>query len=198
MGHRKRHSQRCCLPRHQRKACGVCHGKGHQPCHWRCCLYRGDHGMNQKVRAQIVLKQGQFCAGCGVNSPSMADHCHKEGHIRGAVCASCNVTLGKYDDDPAWLRKKALQLLALAEYLESEPAEKVPYRSSRPPKQLSPPINFVVDQIVSRFPRGQSWLARELGTNPSTVASWRIRPGGVPRWWMDKIEKLAEREGIHL
>jgi hypothetical protein len=35
------------------------------------------------------------------------DHCHKTRTVRGLLCGKCNVGLGYYDDNPAFLRKAA-------------------------------------------------------------------------------------------
>ena len=53
------------------------------------------------------------------------------------------------------------------------------------------------EEIIAKFPEGSSWLARELGTEPSTVNSWKRR-GSIPRWRHDAILRVAKKHKISL
>ncbi len=64
-------------------------------------------------------RQGRVCAICsrpekqlrrGVLKRLAVDHCHTTGKIRGLLCAACNVTLGKFGDDPVLLDVAAAYL----------------------------------------------------------------------------------------
>ena len=62
--------------------------------------------------------QGGVCAICGCkpedskNRILHVDHCHKTGKVRGLLCSTCNITIGKFDDDPRRLIEAAKYLLA--------------------------------------------------------------------------------------
>jgi hypothetical protein len=61
----------------------------------------------------MFAKQGSRCALCyttenqaeGKSMP--VDHDHATGFVRAILCYSCNISLGKFRDDPALLRKAA-------------------------------------------------------------------------------------------
>lgn len=63
----------------------------------------------------LLEKQGGVCAIC--ESPSCAtgrrlavDHDHNTGHVRGLLCAACNLLLGKARDDIALLTRSIAYL----------------------------------------------------------------------------------------
>ena len=74
----------------------------------------------------MLEDQGNVCAICkthvefnsqgfghgSVTSRGQAavDHCHETGKVRGVLCGSCNIMLGKAYDDPAVLRNAAAYL----------------------------------------------------------------------------------------
>lgn len=67
---------------------------------------------------RMLLAQGSGCAICGNPDPGdrrmtrfHVDHCHLSGVIRGLLCSSCNLGLGKFKDDPAHLSKAAAYVL---------------------------------------------------------------------------------------
>jgi hypothetical protein len=51
----------------------------------------------------MVDTQGGGCAICGAEKDSGGkrrlniDHCHKDGHVRGVLCISCNTKLGWFE-----------------------------------------------------------------------------------------------------
>lgn len=63
----------------------------------------------------IWASQSGACAGClsalVIGADTHIDHCHDSGRVRGLLCSSCNLAVGKIKDDPATLRR-------LADYLE--------------------------------------------------------------------------------
>ena len=62
-----------------------------------------------KTQYEKLLKlQNELCAICGAPEPGgkggwHIDHCHISGMIRGLLCLSCNIILGKAKDDVAVL-----------------------------------------------------------------------------------------------
>jgi hypothetical protein len=64
----------------------------------------------------ILLAQGGACAIChqvvpiGGRNGFHIDHDHVDGHVRGILCASCNLVLGKFNDDPVRFREAAAYL----------------------------------------------------------------------------------------
>lgn len=89
------------------------------------CLYiwrlRYKYGLTVDDYWRMLEEQGGGCKICGItqsqlwkegwNHPLEVDHCHDTGKVRGLLCSSCNVSLGRFKHDPALLRRAA-------EYLE--------------------------------------------------------------------------------
>jgi hypothetical protein len=71
--------------------------------------------------AMLKAQDGK-CAICGTVKPARGnghysfpvDHCHKTGRVRGLLCHTCNVTLGRFNDCPEeivqWAEKAAKYL----------------------------------------------------------------------------------------
>lgn len=55
----------------------------------------------------MFAAQGRECAVCGTDDPGKSkwhtDHCHRTGKLRGILCARCNLTLGRVEDNPSTL-----------------------------------------------------------------------------------------------
>ena len=55
----------------------------------------------------MLHAQGGVCAICNRLSKNgkrlVVDHCHRTKVVRGLLCHNCNLTLGKYEDNPQWL-----------------------------------------------------------------------------------------------
>jgi hypothetical protein len=65
-------------------------------------------GITEARYQKILSRQEGRCAICGdlANGMSLCvDHNHNTGEIRGLLCHACNVGIGKFDDDPNFLRR---------------------------------------------------------------------------------------------
>lgn len=65
----------------------------------------------------MLESQGGACAICRTKEPGgrnwCVDHCHDSGKVRGILCLECNAGLGKFKDNPDFLRR-AIEYLAVA------------------------------------------------------------------------------------
>lgn len=52
------------------------------------------------------------CVICGDPGELVVDHCHSTNKVRGMLCGSCNLGLGKFKDDPQLLEFARIYLLA--------------------------------------------------------------------------------------
>lgn len=77
-------------------------------------------GITQTDYDRMLTEQGGGCALCGCRAEEQkgryqtylhVDHCHATGRVRGLLCDEHNMLLGRFDDNPALLRRAA-------EYLE--------------------------------------------------------------------------------
>jgi hypothetical protein len=78
---------------------------------WRKTKY----GATVEQLDALRKKQNSLCVGCLAtltDNKECVDHCHKTGIVRGLLCDSCNVSIGRLGDNPETLRR-------LADYLES-------------------------------------------------------------------------------
>ena len=57
-----------------------------------------------EYEAMIVLQQGQ-CAICQQELPLEIDHDHATGAVRGLLCRPCNLSIGKFEEDPIRLQR---------------------------------------------------------------------------------------------
>lgn len=72
------------------------------------------YGMTIEDYDRMFAEQNGGCAICG-GTPTRTehlhvDHDHETGRIRGLLCDSCNLGLGKFRDDPDVLAKAAAYL----------------------------------------------------------------------------------------
>ena len=83
-------------------------------------VYR--YGLGAEFYDTLLRMQEGKCAICAANLVSARprqkhiDHCHVSGLVRGIVCAKCNTTLGRFNDNPVLFAKAA-------EYLTNPPAK---------------------------------------------------------------------------
>jgi hypothetical protein len=80
---------------------------------------RREYGLSREKLVDLVTKQGWRCAICLAVFPRRltgkrvhVDHCHKTGRVRGVLCASCNLAIGKLGDTAAGVRRALAYLEA--------------------------------------------------------------------------------------
>lgn len=61
------------------------------------------YGISQRDWDEMYLKQGAKCALC-INEPTVVDHCHEKGHVRGLLCSACNFLIAAIDK-PEFMNK---------------------------------------------------------------------------------------------
>jgi hypothetical protein len=78
------------------------------------------HDLTVEQYDLMLSSQNEKCAICGSKDSGRkgrtafkmyVDHCHETGRIRGLLCSSCNLGLGKFKDDPDRLMVAAAYLL---------------------------------------------------------------------------------------
>lgn len=65
-----------------------------------------------RVEEMRIMQKGK-CPGCHAELQGRnlcVDHCHKSGRVRGLLCMSCNVSIGRLGDNPETLRRLAFYL----------------------------------------------------------------------------------------
>lgn len=69
-------------------------------------------GLTATEYREMAAKYNGVCPICNrTDSRRLSvDHCHTTGKIRGMLCNTCNIGLGKFRDNPMWLRNAALYL----------------------------------------------------------------------------------------
>ena len=94
----------------QCKACTRANGKKHQDNIGRFQRY----GITKAEYEEMLVAQNNECAICRKplhgHKNAHIDHDHVSGNVRGVLCMSCNLSLGKFDDSPEIL-------IAAAKYL---------------------------------------------------------------------------------
>ena len=107
------------------------------------CLY----GITPERYDEMVQQQGGVCAICR-KPPSRRrlhiDHDHYTGRVRGLLCNTCNVWLGRIDDDPSrvrnaleYLREDAATQLQMKCFDKAYPKECLPDGSASRPRRGS-------------------------------------------------------------
>lgn len=83
-------------------------------------VYR--YGIGNEHYELLLAAQGGACAICAADLTALrpkqkhVDHCHVSGLVRGLVCARCNTTLGRFNDNPVLFANAA-------RYLSDPPAK---------------------------------------------------------------------------
>jgi hypothetical protein len=71
--------------------------------HQRIAHLRYEYGLTLEQYDAMLEAQGGACAVCGATGTLVVDHDHASGSVRGLLCDSCNVGIGRLKDDPAVL-----------------------------------------------------------------------------------------------
>lgn len=81
---------------------------------YRNSIRRGNYrNMISDENLKEIITEVKECVICGEPGESLAvDHCHKTNKVRGMLCSSCNLGLGKFKDDPQLLEFARIYLLA--------------------------------------------------------------------------------------
>ncbi|WP_184331858.1 endonuclease VII domain-containing protein [Rhizobium phaseoli] len=78
---------------------------------------RTQFGIGSEEYDTLLAKQGGGCAICGERNADSrghrlhVDHCHDTGAVRGILCSSCNIGLGKFKDSVSRLDRAIEYLL---------------------------------------------------------------------------------------
>jgi hypothetical protein len=92
-------------------------------CHYRTVRRKerlGRYGLNIQQYEDLAQEQNNQCALCGVDPSDKrhngrgrlaVDHCHVTGRVRGLLCTTCNIGLGKFEDNISLL-SKAIEYLS--------------------------------------------------------------------------------------
>lgn len=75
------------------------------------------YGITLEQYEAMLAEQGGVCAICLKDDTLKrlaVDHCHSLGTVRGLLCQSCNLSIGRMGDDPDQLRRAAAYLLRQA------------------------------------------------------------------------------------
>ena len=102
--------------------CKPCHNKKMKEIAER--LYGGNanflmmkrYGITKAEFRAVVDAQGGLCAICSIRPAKHLDHDHATGKNRAALCFSCNRGLGKFGDNPEFIRRAQAYL---RQHLES-------------------------------------------------------------------------------
>ncbi|MBO9194351.1 endonuclease VII domain-containing protein [Rhizobium sp. 16-449-1b] len=91
--------------------------RGRDPIRKRDGRLRAEFGISVEEYDALLAKQGGGCAICGEKSADKrghrlhVDHSHDTGAVRGILCSSCNIGLGKFKDSVSRLDRAIEYLL---------------------------------------------------------------------------------------
>jgi hypothetical protein len=100
----------------------IAYNKAHRqanPNRYRDYDLRKSFGIGLSDKQATLADQGGVCAICerperaerdGKPIAMAQDHCHTTGKLRGVLCGNCNKALGKFEDNPDYLRNAIIYL----------------------------------------------------------------------------------------
>lgn len=97
---------------------------------------RRTYGINLEYYKDLLRKQDERCAICKLDQREfkkdlVVDHCHFTGEIRGLLCESCNINIGRFKENPRVLRSAAEYVERLdytGRYIPKSACNEDPYR----------------------------------------------------------------------
>lgn len=81
----------------------------HSNSEWKSVLKRR-YGLSVEQYMAMLKRQKGLCAICQKPYSTKrlhVDHCHRNGHVRGLLCARCNLGIGYFADSPRLLKRAA-------------------------------------------------------------------------------------------
>lgn len=73
---------------------------------------KADYGLTVEQYQEMYDAQEGLCSICGDHHDTLCvDHSHETGKVRGLLCSSCNIALGKLKDDAVIVQRAADYLL---------------------------------------------------------------------------------------
>lgn len=63
------------------------------------------YGLTRPAVDAMIERQAGKCALCRTKEPTVVDHDHDTGIVRGMLCDGCNTGLGAFGDDPLMVRR---------------------------------------------------------------------------------------------
>jgi hypothetical protein len=63
------------------------------------------YALTKPAMDEMIERQGGKCALCRSRQPTVVDHDHLTGFVRGILCDGCNTGLGAFADDPSMIRR---------------------------------------------------------------------------------------------
>ena len=67
-----------------------------------------------------IIASTRECVICGDEGKLVVDHDHATGNVRGLLCSSCNLGLGKFKDDPDLLEYAKIYILSSIDHPEAD------------------------------------------------------------------------------
>lgn len=98
------------------------HRRNYMKNYHRAYSLENDYGISVDQFIIMLVEQKNACVICervfqhdkpkrGKDLSPHVDHCHSTGKIRGLLCDRCNVSMGRFEDNPVLLRRAASYLI---------------------------------------------------------------------------------------